>query len=345
MGLAPEALDALVRENDGAVASYGFDPVSERAADHIRQMLDCDAEIRFLFSGTAANAIALSMLTLPHEAVLTHADAHIVVDENGAPAFFGHGLTIQLLPGPSGLIDPGFLATALAQPSSINRPAPATLSLTQVTEYGALYDNAMLRAVAHLASAQGLKIHVDGARLANAAAAGFDVRELAKIGVDTLVLGGAKAGAGCVEALVLFDKALGRRLDNRLKQAGQIASKARTQVAPLLGLLESGAWISHAAHANAMARRLADAIEQRTLWPIAHPVQSNTVFVRVPSDAFARIIDAGWSVFRFSDGSTRFVCNWATTTEQIDELIETLENIATRGGEIGAIPPQMKSAS
>ena len=134
---------------------------------------------------------------------------------------------------------------------------------------------------------------MDGARLANAAAAGFDLTQIARLGVDMLVFGGAKAGANCTEAIVMFDKSLARRIDNRLKQAGQTASKARFLAAPFLGLLESGDWEDGAAHANLMAQRLAEGIASRSAFVLAHPVEANAVFVRMPPEAHAAAECAG----------------------------------------------------
>jgi threonine aldolase len=323
-GLAPEALAALLRENAGFARAYGADDTTARAADRVREVLQADAEVRFVFSGTAANSLALSMLARPFEAVLAHDEAHIRSDETGAPAFFGQGLGLIGLPGASGKIDPSALKAALATPEVGHRQPAAALSLTQATEYGGVYSEEQLRHLIEPAKAKGLGVHLDGARLANAVAAGFDPADIARLGVDVLVFGGAKAGGLCVEALVLFDKALGHRLDNRLKQAGQVASKARFLAAPLLGLLETGAWAGHAAHANLMAQRLLAGVRQRTPFVEAHPVEASTVFLRIPNDAHARLQAAGWACYRFDDGSVRFVCSWATTEAAVDDLVEDL---------------------
>ena len=173
------------------------------------------------------------------------------------------------------------------------------------------------------AKAAGLKVHLDGARLANAVAAGFDPTSLARLGVDVLVMGGTKAGSTPTEAIVLFDRALGRRFGARLKHAGQLISKARFLAAPWIGMLESGAWASRAAHANAMARRLAAAMP----WPLAHPVEANAVFAHMPEADLARLRAAGWFVYRFIDGSVRFMGSWATTAESVDELAGVLNAI------------------
>lgn len=326
-GMAPAALDAIVRENDGFARAYGADDVTARAADLIRERLDADADIRFVFSGTAANSVALAMLAWPHEAVLAHHAAHICTDETGAPGFFGSGVGLVGLPGFSGKIDPMALREALAEPEVGHRQPPAALSLTQSTEYGTVYTEEELRHLIEPVKLKGYGVHMDGARLANAAAAGFDLKHIARLGVDVLVFGGAKAGANCAEAIVMFDKSLARRVDNRLKQAGQTASKGRFLAAPFLGLLESNAWEDGAAHANLMARRLADGIEGGSSFVLAHPVEANAVFVRMPPAAHARLNALGWACYRFDDGSVRFVCSWATQEEAVDDLLAAIRGL------------------
>ena len=326
-GMAPAALQALVAANDGYARAYGADDVTARAADLIRQRLDADAEVRFVFSGTAANAIALSMLARPHEAVLAHHAAHICTDETGAPGFFGSGVGLIGLPGFSGKIEMAALNAALDEPEVGHRQPPAALSLTQSTEYGTVYTEEELRHLIEPVKLRGCGVHMDGARLANAAAAGFDLTQIARLGVDVLVFGGAKAGANCAEAIVMFDKSLARRIDNRLKQAGQTASKTRFLAAPFVGLLESEAWEDGAAHANLMAQRLADGIAARSSFVLAHPVEANAVFVRMPSKAHQRLNDAGWACYRFDDGSVRFVCSWATTEAAVDELLQAIATL------------------
>ena len=326
-GMAPAALQAFVDANTGYARAYGSDDITARAADQIRQRLDADAEIRFVFSGTAANAIALSMLAWPHEAVLAHHAAHICTDETGAPGFFGSGVGLIGLPGFSGKIDPVALKAALDEPEVGHRQPAAVLSLTQSTEYGTVYTEEELRHLIEPVKLKGHGVHMDGARLANAAAAGFDLTQIARLGVDVLVFGGAKAGANCTEAIVMFDRSLARRVDNRLKQAGQTASKGRFLAAPFLGLLESNAWEDGAAHANLMAQRLAAGVAGITSFALAHPVEANAVFVRMSPQAHQRLNDLGWACYRFDDGSVRFVCSWATREETVDELLSAMAGL------------------
>ena len=320
---APEAMAAVVAANTGFVPSYGEDPVTARAADLIRGFLDADAEVRFVASGTAANAICAAALCRPFESLLAHGHAHLAIDETGAPAFFGHGLAVAPLPGASGRIDGAALTRALAGDDNAHVQAPAALSLTNATEYGAVYSPAALKALIDPAKAKGLGVHLDGARLANAAAAGFDVRSLKGLGVDLLVIGGTKAGMPPTEAIVVLNKALSHRLGARLKQSGQLPSKSRFYAAPFVGMLEDGALIRHAAHANAMAARL----EQRMPFTLNHAVESNGLFVEMDEPTRLRLHDAGWASSRFLDGSVRFMCSWATTPEAVDELGEALRKL------------------
>jgi threonine aldolase len=316
----PEALDALIAANQGFTSGYGTDQVTAKAADLVRQMLDADAEVRFVASGTAANAISLAALCRPFEAVLAHHHAHVCTDETGAPGYFGQGLGLVGLPGASGKIDPAALGEALALPDVSYRQSPAALSLTNATEYGTVYSAEALKALTAPVKAKGYGVHLDGARLANAAAAGFDLKAIKHLGVDILVVGGTKAGMPPTEAVVIFDRALARRFDARLKQAGQLPSKGRFYAAPFIGMLQDGAFLRHAAHANAMAKRL----EALMPFKVRHPVEANGLFVEMDEPTLQRLHAAGWFAYRFLDGSVRFMCSWATTAEAVDTLGETL---------------------
>ena len=320
---APEAMQALVAANAGFQPSYGEDAVTARAGDLVRALLDTDAEVRFVASGTAANAICAAALCRPFESLLAHAHAHLTIDETGAPNFFGHGLKIVPLPGASGRIDRAALAVALDEAEHAHVQSPAALSLTNATEYGAVYSAEALAALIEPAKAKGLGVHLDGARLANAAAAGFDLTTLRTLGVDLLVIGGTKAGMPPTEAIVILDSGLSPRFGARLKQSGQLPSKSRFYAAPFVGMLEDGALVRHAAHANAMAGRLAAAMP----FALRHPVESNGVFVEMDEPTRLRLLDAGWVTSRFLDGSVRFMCSWATTTEAVDALAEALKAV------------------
>ena len=198
------------------------------------------------------------------------------------------------------------------------------LSLTQSTEFGTRYAEEALTELVAPAKVAGLKVHLDGARLANAIAGGFDPKALGRLGTDVVVLGGTKAGSTPTEAIVLVDKSVGRRFGARLKHGGQLVSKARFLAAPWIGMLESGAWSGRAAHANAMAGRLASAMP----FPLRHPAEANAVFVDMDEPTLERLRSSGWFVYRFIDGSVRFMCSWSTTEAMVDELAESLRRLA-----------------
>lgn len=323
-GAAPEAMAAILAANEaGPTPGYGADPITAEAADAVRAWLDVDADVRFVASGTAANAIALATLCRPFEAVLAHEHAHVVTDETGAPGYFGHGLGLIGLPGASAKIAPQALDLALLAQDSPHKQAPAALSITNATEYGAVYTTAEVERLASAAKAKGYAVHFDGARLANAAAGGFDAKAVGRLGIDLLVFGGTKAGMPPTEAIVILNKTLTRRFDARLKQSGQLPSKGRFYAAPFIGMLKDGALERHAAHANAMARRLADGMP----FDLMHPVQANGVFVDMPEDAHQRLTAAGWVAYRCLDGSVRFMCSWATKPETVDQLLSDLAAI------------------
>jgi threonine aldolase len=323
-GAAPEAMDALVRANAGFAAGYGSDEVTAQAADKVRAFLDADAQVRFLASGTAANALSLAALCRPFEAVLAHEIAHVATNETGAPGFFGHGLGVIGLSGAAGRIDPAALRAALDADEVSYRQAPAALSLTNATELGTVYEAAEIAALTAAAKTKGLGVHLDGARLANAVASGFDPKALKSLNIDLLVIGGTKAGMPPTEALVVFDSALAGRLDARLKQGGQLPSKGRFFAAPFIGMLESGAFVERARHANAMAAKLAGLMP----FEIVHPVQANAVFVDMDEARLEALRASGWFVYRATHGPVRFMCSWATTPESVEALGEALQAVA-----------------
>ena len=250
--------------------------------------------------------------------------ADVCTDETGAPGLFGHGLGLIGLKGTAGRMHLAALHAAMDAPDVSYRQSPAALSLTNATEYGTVYSRDEIAALTSAAKAKGLGVHLDGARLANAAASGFDLKALKTLDIDILIVGGTKAGMPPTEAVVLFDKAQSRRFDARLKQSGQLPSKGRFLTAPWIGMLESGAFVERARHANAMARRLADLMP----FKVRHAVEANAVFVEMDEPALERLRQTGWFVYRFTDGTVRFMCSWATTAEAVDEIGAALKAAA-----------------
>jgi threonine aldolase len=322
-GMAPEALQAFIAANQGHAASYGADATTRRAADLIRGLLDVDADVHFVATGTAANGIALAAVCGSIDSILAHEHAHIRVAEAGAPAFFGHGVALLPLSGAGARIEPDALSEVLRRTYSSSQQAPAVLSLSNATELGTIYTSEALQLLTSTAREAGLALHLDGARLAHAAAAGFDPRALRSLNIDVVVVGGSKAGMPGSEALVVLNPRIAIKFQTRLKQSGHLWSKSRFLAAPWIGMLESDAWLRRAAHANDMARRLA----QLTPFEIAHPVQTNAVFMRMTNAAHTQLREAGWATFRLADGTVRLMCSWLTDDAAVEEVSEALNRV------------------
>jgi threonine aldolase len=332
-GLCPEALDYLGRANTGSVPAYGFDDWTARAADAIRSLFDHDAEVFFVFNGTAANSLALAHLCQPYQSVICHAWSHIETDECGAPGFFSHGARLLLGEGDEGKLSLESAEALMPGGHDLRFPRPAVLSLTQSTEVGTVYSVDELRRLSHWARQQEMRVHVDGARFMNALVSqDVSLAELSwKSGVDVLSLGASKIGGGMGDTVIFFDRELAKGFDYRCKQGGQLASKMRLMTAPLLGLLETGAWQRNARHANASAEYLETRLADIGIMP-AFTRQANGVFIRLSqleADALRRL---GWS-FYISDchGAARFMCGWDSRREWIDRLVEDIARCHTHG--------------
>lgn len=326
-GLCPEVTAALAEANTGHTPGYGDDAWTARAADLLREFFESEAEIFFVFNGTAANALALATACRSYHAILCHDSAHIHHDECGAPEFFSGGAKLLTLPGDHGRLQPQRVAEAIQSHFPLHASKPAALSLTQATECGTLYTADELTALADLAHHHHLKVHLDGARFANAVAA-LDVapRRLTRdAGIDLLSFGLTKNGGLNAEALVVFDPALAHELDYRIKQAGQLGSKMRFQAASWIGLLGDGAWLRHARHANTMAQRLATALQAFPQTRLLHPTQANGVFVDLPRPTISQLHARGWRFYVF-EGETgcRLMCSWDTTPEDVDAFLADL---------------------
>jgi threonine aldolase len=260
--------------------------------------------------------------------------AHVEVAECGAPEFFANGTKVLLLPGAHAKIDPKSIARAVKKRTDIHYPKPKALSLTQATELGTVYSLDELRAIHELAREFQLRVHMDGARFANAVVAlGVTPKELTwEAGVDVLCFGGTKNGLAVGEAVVFFNSELAREFDYRCKQGGQLASKMRFLSAPWVGLLQEGAWLRHAKHANAMARRLEQALRPLSNIEIPHPVQTNVVFARIPHEAVQGMYRRGWKFYTHvgSADEARLMCSWDTTETDVDAFAADLRELVSK---------------
>lgn len=323
-GICPEALEALVAANEGAAPSYGDDAISKRVADRLREIFESDCNVFFVFNGTAANALAVSTCCQPYHSVICADVAHLETDECGSPEFFSGGSKVLVAESRDGKLVPASVERLITGRTDIHYPKPHVVSVTQPTELGTLYRVDELAELSVLVRSFGLRLHMDGARFANAIATlKVAPSEITwKAGVDILCLGGAKLGLPLGEAILFFNKELATEFAYRCKQAGQLASKMRFLTAPWLGVLENDVWLRHAAHANAMAQRLATGLAQIPGVQLLHPTEVNAVFAALPEACHQQLAARGWRYYTFiGRGGARFMCSWATTAEQVDALV------------------------
>ena len=335
-GICPEAWAALAEANAGHAPSYGEDFWNGEATRCIREIFETDCEVFFVFTGTSANALAVAATCAPFESVLCHQHSHLISDECGASGFFAHGVVLEPLAGEDGRIHYTEVERVATQRSDVHHSRVRTVSLTQSTELGTVYSVDEIAAIGSATDRLGLRLHMDGARFANAVAAlGVAPRVLTwEAGVDVLTLGGTKNGLGCGEALVFFDRHLARDFAFRRKQSGQLASKMRFLAAPWIGLLRYGAWLRNAAHANAMAGELEKGLRPLRDVAIVHPRQANAVFAKLPPPVIGRLHDRGWQFYTDvgPSGAARLMCSWDTTPEDVAAFVRDAAEVGTSGG-------------
>jgi threonine aldolase len=326
--ICPEAWDALAAANRGYAPSYGADCWTERALQGVRALFERpDARVFFLLNGTAANALALATRCRSFDAILCHERAHVHTSECGAPEFFTGGAKLLPLPGADGKLDAAAVAAQIESQAGLRQPRPGAMSLSQATEFGTVYHVGELRALSEVAHQHRMCVQMDGARFANAVAAlQVSPAELSwRAGVDVLCLGGTKNGLNTTEALVFFDLALARDFEFRHKQAGQLASKMRFQSSQWAAVLESGAWLRHANHANAMAARLAASLAGLPGVRLLLPVDVNAVFVELLPAVAQSLRDRGWVFHPFiGEHGYRLMCSWSTTSADVEEFTSDL---------------------
>lgn len=332
-GICPEAWTAMQEANADHEVSYGNDTWTQRAADLLRDIFETKCEVFFVFNGTAANSLALSSLCQSYHSFLCHEMAHMETSECGAPEFFANGSKVLLLQGANGKIQPSEIERAVKKRTDIHYPKPRALSLTQATEVGTVYSLAELRTLAEEARRFGLRVQMDGARFANAVASlNVSPAEATwKSGVDVLCFGGTKNGIAIGEAVVFFNHDLAQEFDYRCKQGGQLASKMRFLSAPWTGMLKGGAWLKHAQHANAMAKRLEAGLRVLPQVSVSYAVESNAVFAKIPDLLVQAMYARGWKFYTGVGGwqDARLMCSWDTTAADVDNFLTDLRQLAS----------------
>lgn len=325
-GAHPHVLEALRDVNAGHAPAYGADDETARFEELIHAEFGAHARAFAVFNGTAANVLCLETLTQPWEAAICARTAHLDVDECGAPERAGRKLLTA--PGDHGKLAPEACAALAGRIGDEHAVQPRVVSVTQPTELGTIYTREELGALADWAHGHEMFLHVDGARLFNAAAALGEGLAGACAGADALSLGVTKAGALGAEAVVLLNPELGEGFAFLRKQSMQLGSKMRFLSAQLCALLENGLGLELAAHANAMAARLADGV--RDVVEITHPVQANGVFALLGAAQTERLQrDWRFYVWDESSGEVRWMCAWDTSAEDVDAFAGAVTS--TRG--------------
>ena len=329
-GVAPEIMAALLRANEGYALGYGNDDITRRVEKKFAELFERDVAVFLVPTGTGANALALAHVTPPWGAVLCHENAHIAVDECGAPEFFGGGIKLIDLPGDAGKIAPQTLRTALEKASSWGPPhhvTPAAVSISQASEAGTIYRTHDLRALADIAHAHNTVLHMDGARFGNALVRlNVSAADMTwKAGVDVLSFGATKGGAMGAEAVIFFDPKRAEGMSARRKRGGALASKHRFIAAQFDAFLEDDLWLRLARHANAMADRLSDGLTQAGYAP-QWPVEANEVFAALPIALCDKLQAAGAAFYRWDADAkgnvvVRLVTSFATTAEEVERFV------------------------
>ncbi len=341
-GVAPQIMAALARANEGYALGYGADACTKRVEERFAALFKREVAVFLVPTGTAANALALAHVTPPWGAVLCHTESHIATDECGAPEFFGNGIKLVGIPGVAGKITPDALTRVLDAPhwGAPHHVTPSALSLSQSTEAGTIYRPHEIRALADIAHAHGLAVHVDGARFANALARMNVSADEAtwQAGVDVMSFGATKGGALAAEAIVFVDPARGADMAARRKRGGHLISKHRFIAAQIEAYLEGNLWLELARHANAMADRLGAGLSGAGFKPV-WPVEANEVFPLLPNGVVARLKAAGAAFYPWASDSlpsgtdvgtdaqiVRLVTSFATTAADVDRFIATAKD-------------------
>ena len=314
----PKVLEAIAQANRMDTA-YDGDAWSQRLDNAFSDLFGTDVRAFWVTTGTAANCLALSALCPPYRGILCHKDAHIEVDEAGAPGFFTSGAKLILLEGEGAKVTPDTVAAACdGIRNDVHQVQPAALSITNATEYGLVYRAHEVAALGEFANQRGLAFHMDGARLANAlASTGESLADVTwRAGVDALSFGFVKNGGLNSEVLILFRTELAEEIAVRRKRAGHLLSKGRYLAAQILAMLDGDLWLENARAANAAAHILAQAAPGR----LVYPVEANELFLNVSGEDAEQLRSAGFDFYDWGPGEIRLVTSWDQQGEEVNRL-------------------------
>jgi len=318
----PKVLEAIAAANRLDTA-YDGDEWSQCLDGAFSDLFGTQVRAFWVTTGTAANCLGLAALCPPYRGILCHKDAHIEVDEAGAPGFFTGGAKLILLDGDGAKVTLHAVAAACdAIRDDVHQVQPAAISITNATEYGLVYRVAEVARLGEFAKERGLALHMDGARIANAVAAtGESLADLTwRAGVDAMSFGFVKNGGLNAEALILFRTELADEIAVRRKRAGHLLSKGRYLAAQILAMLENDLWLDNARAANAAAQRIAAAAPQR----LVYPVEANEIFLRVTDEEAARLSDEGFDFYEWGAGQIRLVTSWDQRRDALDRLASAI---------------------
>jgi threonine aldolase len=339
VGVAPEIMSALVEANRGASMPYGADDWTRRVERKMAEIFEHEVRVFPVVTGTAANALSIATLAPPYGSIYAHEEAHVMADECGAPELFSGGAKLRPMPGAHGKLTAETLDRALARDATgdVHQVVPAAISVTQATEAGTVYKPAELQSIAEVAHRHKVRLHMDGARFANAMAfLNVPARQVTwEAGIDVLSFGASKGGCMAAEAVVIFDPALAAHFGHRRMRGGHLVSKMRFVSAQLEAYVTDGLWLKLARHANAMAQRLAQgitaALPRLPGAKLLHPVEANELFVQLPAETIAGLREAGFAFYDWpaeAGAGIRLVTAFNTDAAYVEQFVKTLKNLA-----------------
>ena len=332
-GGCPEVIEAITKHNDGATNAYGDDELTRSVEGKIQDIFETECAVFLIATGTAANALSLSVLTPPYGAVYCYEEAHVQMDECGAPEFYTGGAKLLTLPGADGKITADVLDEhASRETHGYHHVKQTAVTITQATCCGTVYTLDQVQAVSAVARKHGYKVHMDGARFTNALVSlDCSPAEITwKSGVDVLSFGATKNGALAAEAVVLFDKSLADEFAYRRKRAGHLFSKMRFMAAQMDGYLTDDVWLRNGRHANAMAARLAAGLESIPGISMVHSVDANELFVEIPVSVIEALNDQGFTFYQWPSperSMARMVTAFNTKADDVDALISAARTV------------------
>jgi threonine aldolase len=321
----PKVIEAIAATNRLDTA-YDGDEWSRRLDGAFSDLFGTEVRAFWVTTGTAANCLGIAALCPPYRAVLCHRNAHIEVDEAGAPAFFTGGAKLVLLDGEGAKLTPATIEHACdAIRDDVHQVQPAAISITNATEYGLTYRASEVAAIGELAKKRGLALHMDGARLANAlVSTGESLADTTwRAGVDALSFGFVKNGGLNAEALILFETELADEIAVRRKRAGHLLSKGRMMAAQILAMLDDGLWLENARSANAAAQTISKAAEKR----LVYPVEANEVFLKVTGEESGRLRAQGFDFYDWGSGQIRLVMSWDSESQAVERLADAIATL------------------